>query len=192
MKKFILCVLATAALSSGAAQADLPGSETLLLGGVNVRTELALSPKQCKELDRLRSEYRLASQPLLAKVDAESAKALAKTTEKFDAKSLAVLTPSQRAALTKVQFKMLGPWVLHDPATQQKLGLTENQKQQIAVVAAKTEALNAKLSKKVLDGKITPATRMNELRAYRLKQSIKLEKSLTLEQKAAFQKMGGI
>lgn len=190
MKKFILSLLFATLAPLLGLRAEMPGSETLLLGGANVQTELGLSPRQCRKIDLLRSEYRAAIQPLLLKDNASSAKALEILTTEFDAKSLALLTPSQRVALEKIQFKMLGPWILHDPSAQSKLGLSEQQKQKIASVAAKTNALNAKLSQKVLDGKITPATRINELRAYRLKQSLKLTKTLTPEQKVLFQKLG--
>lgn len=182
MKKFILIFLCGISLLVSSLHAASTGSQTLLLQGEQLRQELTLTKKQCNALDQLRADYRKEIQPFLAQADAKAANMLDSTTQKFDKKALSILSPAQKTKLKQLEYKILGPWILHTPSVQEQLSLTNRQKQQVAHVATKMTNYTNCLNKKVAAGKMTPADRLNKLRIYRLQQGQVLEKILMPQQ----------
>ena len=182
MKKFTLILLCGISLLVSSLHAASTGSQTLLLQGEQLRQELALTKKQCNALDQLRTDYRKEIQPFLAQADAKAANMLDSATQKFDKKALSILSPAKKTKLKQLEYKILGPWILHTPAVQEQLSLTPCQKKQVAKVATKMTNYTNCLNKKVAAGKMTPADRLNKLRIYRLQQGELLEKILMPQQ----------
>jgi Spy/CpxP family protein refolding chaperone len=170
-------------LNPGDARADAPGSHLLLLAGENAQREISLTASQRKSIDRLLAEYRKEVAPFFEKKDARSAAMIDASMRAFDTRARALLSPEQRAKLYVVEAKTLGPWILHSPAIQKQLLLSERQVSSINRVAERAEAYNTKLHGEVDAGKITNEERVEKMRAMRIRESRSLEKILTSAQR---------
>lgn len=191
----LAAVLCMVGFGAGAAHAQNlgdpqgPGSHLLFLTGENVQRELALTPSQKKSISRLEAEYRQEVEPFLKRADAQAATMLKASTRAFDQRARDLLTDLQLSRLYEVEAKALGPWILHAPAVQKQLGLTNRQIAQVNRIADKTEEYNQKLHAEVTDGNLTKEQRIQKMREFRLRESRKLEKVLTTDQRKALQKL---
>jgi hypothetical protein len=179
------------------ASVDHPGSLPILLGVDRVRGELKLDSLQRALLDSLRGEYKSAARKLtnpLPQTSQERAVAHAKLlrlNEQFNRRALSILSPAQRAKLSVIEAKFLGPTVLYSPAVQAKLKLTDEQKQRIEAIREKGIAYVGKVNRKFQEGKITQQQRLQFLRSRRMAQGAEMLRLLTPEQRNAVLALGG-
>ena len=171
------------------APVDHPGSLPILLGVERVRTELKLDSLQRALLDSLRGEYKIAARKLtnpLPGTASERAVAHAKLlrlNEQFNRRALSILSPVQRAKLSGLEAKFLGPTVLYSPAVQAKLKLTDEQKQRIEAIRQKGLVYVGKVNRKFEEGKISQQRRLQLLRSRRMVQGAEMLRLLTPEQR---------
>jgi hypothetical protein len=185
--RFWVAPVVAFALWASPAGAETPGSATLFLSGENVRKELRISPSQARALDRLRTELRGEIQPFLEGRNAASASVISASIQAYDQKALAILTPTQRQNLRRIEARVLGPWLLHSPSVQTQLNLSEDQIRRINGIAERVERHNQRMHQRVERGRLTQPQRLESVRSYRLQQNPKLLGILTPEQLAAFQ-----
>ena len=188
-RRFLPIFLGAFYFLAGWAQADTPGSRTLLLMGDNVRQELKITKAQATAIDRLQSEYRREIVPFIERADARSLAMLQASTAAFDRRVTELLTPAQRDQLLRLEHRILGPWMLHTHSIQDELELSLDQRARIAAVAARVESYNQRLLRQVAEGRISLATRLQRLREYRQRQSQALLRILTKEQRAAWEQI---
>ena len=186
-------ILAAAALVLAAIplQAQPAGSKVLLLGSENIRNELGLSQTQRHSLDAMRVAFRNEARELVSAGDAGSASRLLRVTEFYDNRALALLTPAQSQQLAKIEHRVLGAWVVTNPAIQQKLGLSEKQIAKITAIQDRMAAKNADINRMLDEGKITPAGRLDKLRDARLDLTRSLERILSRQQRNKLRSLEG-
>jgi hypothetical protein len=169
-----------------------PGSLVLLLGSDSVRQELQVSTQQAAILDSLRQEYRQQAQSLVNKAPTNpeeagnSVLALNALDDRFNRRALAVLNPSQQERLRAIEHTVAGGLMLRAPSVQESLNLTPSQIRKIDSLWQKLENTNRRLTQQAETGKITPARRLNMLRAERQKTAAGMEAVLNPQQLSAF------
>lgn len=196
----ILAVVIIGTCSSGAALAadtGFPGSAAVLLGNEAVRRDLSLSRSQCAALDTIRANYKTDVRQVTAHypqntVEKKAANATIKSlNEQYNAKALAVLNPGQLQRLDQIGHQTLGGWMLLLPRIQDSLHLAESQKKLIAEIHAGGEGIVESVNRDFEEGKISLQERLDKLRSWRLKESKKLLRVLTAEQRRALQALQG-
>ncbi len=176
---------------------DRPGSTVILLGVEMVRDDLSLSSRQRSALDAIRKEYRVAARKVVAgageSVDSKEAaqKQLDAVTDRFDARAIATLTPSQKSRLTQIEHQLLGGHMLLSPGVQRQLGLTANQKSRLASIHAREQRRVAKINGWYENGEVGNYERLLYLRQSRLAQSEAMIEVLTSEQRTALSALEG-
>lgn len=195
--KYLLTLVCAAGLliSSGLGAANAaqtepfgPGSTLLFLGGEAVRQELQLTPRQAKQLDVLRGEYRqqaraiTQSVPLGQPAPGTLAK-LQTLTAKYDARALDLLTPNQAANLQALQHRALGAWMITLPSVQDDLAMTSAQRARVGQILENFDARVDELNRQTFAGDLSNARRLDLLKSARLKETRNLERFLTPSQK---------
>ena len=189
----VLLVLCTVASSVHATTAgvDHPGSLPILLSIDKVRAELKLDSLQRALLDSLRGEYKSAARkltnpmPVTAQERAAAEKRLLQLNERFNKRALSVLNDDQRAKLSEIEGRFLGATMVYAPSVQAKLGLTEQQKQQVEGIRRQGVAYVGKINRKFEEGKISQQQRLQLLRNRRTSQGAEILQVLTPKQRNA-------
>jgi hypothetical protein len=202
MKRLLPLVLMAAALTGCAnaqptapspaknrASVDHPGSIPILLGLDPVRQYLQLTPVQCGLLDALRSDYKSQAQNITAiGMDGQDAALrsgwdLEDLRARFNARSLAVLNPSQQDGLRQIERQMLGGSLLTSPSEQKLLGLTADQQSSIAAISKADQANAASINAQFNAGKISSFRRDINLRRNQQQTSKQMLATLTDKQR---------
>ena len=189
----VLLALCTVASSVHASTAgvDHPGSLPILLSIDRVRAGLKLDSLQRALLDSLRGEYRFAARkltnpmPVTAQERAAAEKRLLQLNERFNKRALSVLNDDQRAKLSEIEGRFLGATIVYAPSVQAKLGLTEQQKQQVEGIRRQGVAYVGKINRKFEEGKISQQQRLQLLRSRRTSQGAEILQVLTPKQRNA-------
>ena len=189
----VLLALCTVASSVHATTAgvDHPGSLPILLSIDRVRAELKLDSLQRALLDSLRGEYKSAARkltnpmPVTAQERVAAEKRLLQLNERFNKRALSVLNDDQRAKLPEIEGRFLGATMVYAPSVQAKLGLTEQQKQQVEGIRRQGVAYVGKINRKFEEGKISQQQRLQLLRSRRTSQDAEILQVLTPEQRNA-------
>jgi hypothetical protein len=195
----VLLVLCTVASSVPATTVgvDHPGSLPILLSIDKVRAELNLDSLQRALLDSLRGEYKSAARkltnpmPVTAQERAAAEKRLLQLNERFNKRALSVLNDDQRAKLSEIEGRFLGATMVYAPSVQAKLGLTEQQKQQVEGIRRQGVAYVGKINRKFEEGKISQQQRLQLLRSRRTSQGAEILQVLTPKQRNAVLALGG-
>jgi len=175
----------TLPLSAQSGSSEHPGAVVLLLGSDNVRKELGLTSLQRAILDSLRQEYLEKVQnltrpnPSTPQAAGNSIVALDAIEQTYNQRALSALNPRQRTQLRSIEHTVAGGMMLLVPSVQEQLGLSGSQAKKIDAYGRQLENTNQKLIRQVEGGQITPARRLNLLRAERLKTSSRMESVLT-------------
>jgi hypothetical protein len=191
-----ICLVAPT-LRATTASSDHPGSLPILLGVDRVRAELKMDSLQRALLDSLRDEYKSSARKLtnpLPKTPEERAVAHAKLlqlNEQFNRRALSILNPAQRAKLSSIEARFLGPTALYSPAVQTKLKLTDEQKRRIEAIRQKGVVYVGKVNRKFQEGKISQHQRLRLLRSRRMAQGAEMLRLLTPEQRDTLLALGG-
>ena len=186
----ILCTFASYVGATTAA-VDHPGSLPILLGTDRVRSALKLDSLQRALLDSLRDEYKSAARnlanpmPVTAQERAAAEKRLLQVNERFNKRALSVLNDDQRAKLSEIEGRFLGATMVYAPSVQAKLGLTEQQKQQVEGIRRQGVAYVGKINRKFEEGKISQQQRLQLLRNRRTSQGAEILQVLTPKQRNA-------
>lgn len=173
------------------------GAVPVLLGLDSVRKELGLSQNQCLKLDKIRADFKADVRLITtaAPVSATEKKAANSTVKdllaQYNDKAVAVLTPSQNERLVQIEHQTLGGSVLFLPGLQKQLGLSQGQIAAIDKIHAEGEAFSSRVTASFENGDITLPERLETLKSYRLKQSAKVLRILTPEQRKTFETMQG-
>jgi hypothetical protein len=173
------------------APVDHPGSLPILLGIDKVRAELKLDSLQRALLDSLRDEYKSAASrltnpmPVTAQERTAAEKQLLRINERFNKRALSVLNDDQRAKLSEIEGRFLGATMVYAPSTQAKLGLTEQQKEQVEAIRREGVAYVGKINRKFEEGKIGQQQRLQLLRDRRITQGAEILQVLTPRQRNA-------
>ncbi len=200
MKSTLLTLLVALSfgLSAGrASDATFPGSAPILLGNDAVRKELALSRSQCAALDSIRSQYKTDARAVTTRYPQSAAeKGAANATieslnAKYNARALAVLTPAQSQRLDQIGHQTLGGWMLFLPRIQDAIGLGADKKALIAKIEGSGKVLINSVNRDFEDGKISLQERLDRLRSWRIKESKKLMRILTPEQRRSLEALHG-
>jgi hypothetical protein len=189
----VLVVVCTVVSSVHAtiAGVDHPGSLPILLSIDKVRAELKLDSLQRALLDSLRGEYKSAARkltnpmPVTAQERAAAERRLRQLNERFNKRALSVLNDDQRPKLSEIEGRFLGATMVYAPSVQAKLGLTEQQKQQVEGIRRQGIAYVGKINRKFEEGKISQQQRLQLLRSRRTAQGAEILQVLTPEQRSA-------
>jgi hypothetical protein len=139
-------------------------------------------------LDSLRGEYKSAARkltnpmPVTAQERAAAEKQLLQLNERFNKRALSVLNDDQRAKLSEIEGRFLGATMVYAPRVQAKLGLTEQQKQQVEGIRRQGVAYVGKINRK-FEGKISQQQRLQLLRSRRTSQGAEILQVLTPKQR---------
>jgi len=191
-----LCA-ATSPLLATTAAVDHPGALPVLLGLESVRAELKVDSLQRAVLDSLRNEYTSAARkltnpmPVTPEQRAAAEKQLVQINERFNKRALSVLSDTQRQRFQEIEHQLLGATRLYSPPVQNKIGLTEKQKQSVEAIRLQGLAYVGKVNHQFEDGQISFQDRLELLRSRRVSQGIALLRLLTPEQRTAFLSLGG-
>jgi len=200
MKSLCLALLLTVSCGlsyAHASSASFPGSVPILLGYDSIRKDLSLSRSQCTALDRLRSSYKSDARAVTARspqtaVEKNAANtAIESLNAKYNARALALLTPAQTLRLDQIGHQTLGAWMLFLPRIQDSLHLADGQKALISKIEASGKTFVNDLNHDFEDGKISLQERLEKLRHWRNKESKKLMRLLTPEQRRSLQSLHG-
>lgn len=176
---------------------DHPGSLPILLGNETVRKELRLSSLQIALLKSLRGEYRDSVRELTHPMPktvtevAEAEKKFQALSVRFNRRALSVMNSSQRERFLEIEHQLLGATGLLTASVQAKLQLTERQKQKIDSIRKKGRGSVGKINRQFSENRIDADERLQLLRKHRISEGKSLLKTLTPEQRIAFDQLGG-
>jgi hypothetical protein len=102
---------------------------------------------------------------------------------RFNARSLAVLNPSQQDGLRQIERQMLGGSLLTSPSEQKLLGLTADQQSSIAAISKADQANAASINAQFNAGKISSFRRDINLRRNQQQTSKQMLATLTDKQR---------
>jgi hypothetical protein len=123
--------------------------------------------------------------PVTAQERAAAEKRLLQLNERFNKRALSVLNDDQRAKLSEIEGRFLGATMVYAPSVQAKLGLTEQQKQQVEGIRRQGVAYVGKINRKFEEGKISQQQRLQLLRSRRTSQGAEILQVLTPKQRNA-------
>lgn len=192
-------VVAATNSSSTAAPAtkENPGSLPILISLDHVGKELHLKSLQRSVIAGLRNDYRAAAMKI-TEAERESSSDTAQLqmqldhlTTTYNERVLALLNPHQRQRLREIERQVLGGTILTTPSEQQFLGLTEEQKKKIALLAEDDHKKAASINLKAKQGKLNYHRQIMALRKNRLKHANAMLKVLTPAQFVTWKKAQG-
>lgn len=193
----ILLVFVALSGSLLASTNEHPGSVPILLGLDSVRHELGLSKNQCLELDKIRSDFKSDVRLVTANVpsDPVGKKAANSTVKdllaKYNEKALSVLNPAQAERFAQIERQTLGGLILFFSGVQKQVGLAPEQIASIDKIRVDGESFANRVTSSFEKGEITLPERLEILKSYRNKQSVKVLRILTPAQRKTFETMQG-
>ncbi|MFZ4115753.1 MAG: hypothetical protein ACOYK6_03395 [Chthoniobacterales bacterium] len=176
---------------------DNPGSLPILVSLEHVSKDLHLTSLQRSVIAGLRSDYRTAAIKIteagrVASSDtAQLQLRLDHLSATYNERVLNLLNPHQRRRLREIERQILGGTLLTSPSEQQFLGLTEQQKKKIALLAQDDRNKAAAINLKANQGKLNYHRQVIALRKNRLQHANAMLKVLTPEQLATWKKAQG-
>lgn len=182
------------------ARAEAPehlGAVPVLLGLDSVKKELGLSRSQVARLEKLRSDLKSDVRLLTTRAPATAVEKKAtnatvkKLLQTYNAKAVAVLTPSQSARLVQIEHQMLGGLMLFLPSVQKRLALSKSQLSEVESIRRKGELFASRTTEQYEQGEIGFEERLAILRDYRRKQSASLLRVLSRDQRSTLQSLAG-
>lgn len=190
----IACAIGLAAGSVNATTAakEHPGALPLLVGIESVRNSLKLDSLQRAVLDSIRDEYKTEAKKLFKPAPAtpeakkETLAKLDALTERFNARVLAALNPTQKKKLESAEAEVLGATILVSPKVQKELGLNAAQSKKIEALRQKGLGYVDKVNKQFEEGEIGYFEKLELLRSKRLSLNKAMLGVLTPDQQKAF------
>ncbi|HEY5705933.1 MAG TPA: hypothetical protein VIS96_10200 [Terrimicrobiaceae bacterium] len=183
-----VCTVASS-LRATTAAVDHLGSLPVLLGVDKVRAELKLDSLQRALLDSLRGEYKSAARklanpmPVTTQERSAAEKRLLQLNKRFNRRALSILNDDQRAKVFEIEGRFLGATMVYAPRVQAKIGLTQQQKQQVEVIRRQGVAYVGKINRKFEQGRISQQQRLQLLRNRRAVQGLEILQVLTPKQR---------
>jgi len=195
--RILILALGLSTAQAASTDASFPGSVPVLLGNDAVRKDLSLTRSQRAALDGLRSQYKADARSVTARhpqsaVERAAANAtLEKLNAEYNARALAVLTPPQAQRLDQIAHQTLGGWMLFVPRIQDSLKLSAEQKALVKKIQSEGKATLDEVNKEFEEGKVSLQERLDQLRAWRIKESKKLMRLLTPVQRRSLETLRG-
>ncbi|MFI0347145.1 MAG: hypothetical protein ACH346_00005 [Chthoniobacterales bacterium] len=165
-----------------------PGSLPVLASLERISSDLHLTSLQRSVVAGLRSDYRAAALKITQvkyKTSSEVAQAqvdLDNLSTTFNHRVLAILNATQCRRLREIERQMLGGTLLTSPSEQEFLGLSDQQKNQIAVIQKDAQAKAATINFCADQGKLNYHQQVMALHKNRQKHAKKMLEVLTPEQ----------
>lgn len=176
---------------------DSPASLAVLLGLDGVRQELGITPAQCGLLDSLQADYKKQAKNIMAIGQADQDAALRadwdirSLRKQYNARSLSFLTADQQQRLMELQRQMLGGSLLSSVTEQKLLGLSAQQRQQLATLASSSQAKATSVNAQSQAGQISDFRKGIELRRIQRQTSDQMMALLTPDQKKQWKILSG-
>ncbi len=176
---------------------DSPASLAVLLGLDGVRQELGITPAQCGLLDALQADYKKQAKNIMAIGQADQDAALRadwdirSLRKQYNSRSLSVLTADQQQRLMELQRQMLGGSLLSSVAEQKLLGLSPQQRQQLAALASSSQAQATSVNAQAQARQISDFRKGIELRRIQRQTSDQMMALLTPDQKKQWKILSG-
>jgi hypothetical protein len=192
-----LLLLATPHAAQAREHHQSPASLPTLLALPAVRQELILTPVQAGLLDSIQADYRKQAGNITAMgMDDEDGALrsewdIRKLRKQMNARALAVLSDSQQARLLELERQMLDGSLLSSPTEQKLLGLTADQRKQLAALAASSRARASVVSARVAAGQISDFQKGIELRHIQEETSRGMKEVLTADQRTQWKILSG-
>lgn len=176
---------------------DSPASLAVLLGLDGVRQELQISPAQCGLLDSLQADYKKQAKNIMAIGQADQDAALRadwdirSLRKQYNERSLSVLTADQQQRLMELQRQMLGGSLLSSVTEQKLLGLSMQQRQQLAALGSSSQAQVTAVTAQAQAGQISDFRKGIELRRIQRQTSDQMMALLSPDQKNQWKILSG-
>lgn len=201
MTRFVLPVFALLIAITSPLHADhgsdSPASLAVLLGLDGVRQELGITPAQCGLLDSLQADYKKQAKTIMAIGQADQDAALRadwdirSLRKQYNSRSLSVLTVDQQQRLMELQRQMLGGSLLSSVTEQKLLGLSPQQRQQLATLASSSQAQVTSVNAQAQAGQLSDFRKGIELRRIQRQTSDQMMAVLTPDQKKQWKILSG-
>ncbi|QYK56494.1 MAG: hypothetical protein KF733_03215 [Fimbriimonadaceae bacterium] len=172
------------------------GGSTFLLQRPDVQADLKLTSDQKSKLDALQAKMRDAMQGMRGNAgqggDRQAMmQEFAKMRQENDKAVKEILTPQQAKRLDELDIQIAGNGVLVRPEIQEKLGLSDDQKKQIADLQQRMFDTMRETMDRVQNQEIDREEAQAETQNLRKKNEEAMGAVLTAEQKAKLKELGG-
>ncbi len=175
-----------------------PGALPALVASDRVQEELNLTAKQKSTVHSLRARHRDAVQKVVKGTDATSDaskqaahRSIQSINAKYNSQVLGVLTPVQQNRLTQIERQLLGGHMLLSADVREKLGLSNEQKADLARIHRDHQAQVSVINAWFEDGEVSNYERVLYQRDERQKQASRMQRVLSREQRSEFDAMAG-